>query len=265
MNKTLAIGTIAASVIAGSTLIGFLTTTIADRNTVQAKQIVMQEIQHQAKLPKPNLNVGIATNNDSFRNVAAYKQSLIFDLQGEARVFEGTYNYAIKQGRKIIASGFGTASMGGPEWGEVNQKIAVPVKKLSGHDPLTIELYEIDQESGKQVRKVNIPLTLGTSSAKSENESFRNMKIAPASLKYSIKGEARMFEGTYNYVVKQGEKEITTGFGTASIGAPDWGKVNQTITIPTAKLNGDQPLTLELFSLDQESGEAVDKLTFDLA
>jgi len=35
--------------------------------------------------------------------------------------------------------------------------------------------------------------------------------------------------------------------------APDWGKVEQTISVPTRKLAGDEPLTLELFSIDQVS------------
>ncbi|MNH46424.1 Immunoglobulin-like domain of bacterial spore germination [compost metagenome] len=48
----------------------------------------------------------------------AEKQNLLFEIKGEASVYEGTYYYTIKQGDKIIASDFGTASAAGPDWGE---------------------------------------------------------------------------------------------------------------------------------------------------
>ncbi|MGO4347218.1 hypothetical protein AB4Z45_17175 [Paenibacillus sp. MCAF9] len=67
---------------------------------------------------------------------------------------------------------FGTASVGGPEWGKVNQTIIVPVNKLSLDIPLHIELYEIHQESVEQVRKVIIPLTMYASSKKSITNHF---------------------------------------------------------------------------------------------
>ncbi|MGO4347219.1 hypothetical protein AB4Z45_17180 [Paenibacillus sp. MCAF9] len=49
--------------------------------------------------------------------------------------------------------------------------------------------------------------------------------ITPVSVNYSLKGEARLSEGTYHYTLKHGEKVLASGFGTATIGAPDWGKV----------------------------------------
>ncbi|MGG1635871.1 Gmad2 immunoglobulin-like domain-containing protein [Paenibacillus sp. NRS-1760] len=215
--KKIVVGTVVASVIAGATLIGLMTNSVSDRSIVQAKENVNQITQQHVKQPTANIS------NDSFRNIEAAKQSLVFEINGEASLFEGTYHFTIKQGDKIIMTDFGTASVGGPEWGKVNQTIIVPVNKLSLDNPLHIELYEIDQESGEQVRKINMPLTMYASSKKVDNESFRNLMITPVSVDYSLKGET--FRGTYNYTLKHGEKVLASGFGTASIGAPDWGKV----------------------------------------
>ncbi|MGO4696258.1 Gmad2 immunoglobulin-like domain-containing protein [Paenibacillus sp. 2TAB26] len=217
--KKIVIGTVVTSVIAGVTLIGLLTNSVSDRSIVQAKENVNQITQQHVKQPNASIS------NDSFHNIEAAKQSLVFEINGEASLFEGTYHFTIKQGDKIIMTGFGTASVGGPEWGKVNQTIIVPVNKLSLDIPLHIELYEIDQESGEQVRKINMPLTMYANSKKVDNESFRNLMITPVSVDYSLKGEARLSEGTYHYTLKHGEKVLASGFGTASIGAPDWGKV----------------------------------------
>jgi len=260
MNK-IAIGAFAVSVVAGATLIGFLTSSIEGRNFVQAKQIALYEATQQQKSIPP---AGSLANSDSFRNVKAVKQSLVFELKGEARVSEGTYNYAVKQGMKTIVFGYGTASIGAPEWGTVAQKIVVPADKLSGDAPLVLEVYEINQENGERVNRIRTPLTLDANAGINGNDAFRNLKAAPVSVNYKITGEARMLEGTYLYTVKQDRQEIVSGFGTASSGAPDWGKMNSTIAVPAKNASSDSPLSLELFSRDEESGDTVGKITVGL-
>lgn len=196
MNKT-AIATIVASVIAGTSCFGYFTNVTIDRNVDRIKQI---DTHQQVKQP-------IANESNSFRNIKVTSQSVAFVIKGEASVFEGTFHYTVKQGEKVIVENFGTASIGGPEWGKVEQQINIPWNKMSGHSPLTIELYEIDQESGQKVRVMQIPLTIGSDSNSYKNESFRNITVAPVSFEYSIKGEARLHEGTFNYDVKQGVKK----------------------------------------------------------
>jgi len=250
------ITTIAATLIAGATT--YAAPSIMDRNVAKDKQV---ETHQQTKQIAVN-----QSDSDSFRSIEAALQNLSFTIKGEARVFEGTYHYTVKQGRKVILQSFGTVSKGGPEWGEFEQKIDIPVNKLIGDTPLTLEIFELDQEeNGKQIREVTIPLTKTVSNKIYKNDSFRNIMVETATHEYSLTGEARLFEGTYHYAVKQGDKEITTGFGTASIGAPDWGKINETLLIPANKLSRDQPLMLELFSIDQESGKAVDIKTIPLS
>ncbi|WP_068533145.1 Gmad2 immunoglobulin-like domain-containing protein [Paenibacillus glacialis] len=213
------------------------------------------------------MNVIKTTDNQAFRNIkvaAAAQTTTEFTMTGQASVFEGTYQYVMKQGERVIVKGFGTASQGGPEWGTISQTISIPNSKLSSKQSLTLELFEVDQESGAIVNKLIVPLNV---SQTVNNQVFRNIKLVPATkttIEYEVTGQASVFEGTYQYAVKQGEREIVKGFGTASQSGPEWGTISQTISIPKSKLYGKQPLTLELFEIDQESGAVVNKLALAL-
>jgi len=97
-----------------------------------------------------------------------------------------------------------------------------------------------------------------------KEETFRNVKVSERFVQYIVSGKARVHEGTYNYAVKQADVVVAEGFGTASMGAPEWGTFSQEVSIPASKLSGDQPLTFELYEIDMESGEAVNKVVFEL-
>ncbi|TVX88305.1 Gmad2 immunoglobulin-like domain-containing protein [Paenibacillus agilis] len=259
--KTKTIAIVTASILAGSSLLGYVGTTWAGKQQQPSAQ-TKQEV----KIPnvlaqKPQQEK--TYSNDAFRNIGEVKLSEQYVIKGEARVFEGNYNYVVKQGSKVITKGFNTASKGGPEWGTFSQTITVPVNKLNSMQPLTVELFEVDMESGKEVRKVVVDLN-GKGSVK-QNDSFRGVKVVSANVQVAIKGEAQVHEGTYNYAVKQGNKVIAQGFGTASMGAPEWGQVKHTISIPKNKVFGKEALTLELFEVDMESGKAVNKLVMPIA
>ncbi|WP_028594677.1 Gmad2 immunoglobulin-like domain-containing protein [Paenibacillus assamensis] len=261
--KTKTIAIVTASILAGSTLLGYVGTTWAGKQQqppTQTKQEVKVPNVLVQKPQKPQQEKTYA--NDAFRNIGEVKLSEQYVIKGEARVFEGSYNYVVKQGSKVIAKGFNTASKGGPEWGTFSQTITVPVSKTAKKQPLTVELFEVDMESGKQVNKVVVDVN-GKGNAK-QNDAFRGVKVASAKLQASVKGEARVFEGTYHYAVKQGKTTITEGYGTASIGAPEWGTLNQTISMDKGKVSDKQPLTLELFEMDMESGKATNKLVLPI-
>jgi len=213
------------------------------------------------------LNVIKTVENQAFRNIKVApvtKTTTEFSVSGEASVFEGTYQYVMKQGERVIGKGFGTASQGGPEWGNISQTISIPNSKLSSKQSLTLELFEVDQESGAIVNKLIAPLNV---SQTVNNQVFRNIKLVPTiktTIDYAVTGQARVFESNYQYSVKQGERVIVNGFGTASQSGPEWGNISQNISIPKSKLNGKESLTLELFEIDQESGAIVNKLSLAL-
>ncbi|MCR8845233.1 Gmad2 immunoglobulin-like domain-containing protein [Paenibacillus sp. SC116] len=259
--KTKTIAIITASILAGSSLLGYVGTTWAGKQQQPSTQTKQEVKVPNVLVQKPQQEK--TYSNDAFRNIGEVKLSEQYVIKGQARVFEGNYNYVVKQGSKIVAEGFGTASKGGPEWGAFSQTITVPVSKLNSTQPLTVELFEIDMESGKQVNKVVVALN-GKGKVK-YSDAFRGVKVASSTAQVAVKGEARVHEGTYNYAVKQGGKVIAQGFSTASIGAPEWGQVKQTISIPKSKVFGKEALTLELFEVDMESGKAVNKLIMPIA
>jgi len=177
------------------------------------------------------LNVINTVDNQAFRNIKvapATKTTTEFSVSGEASVFEGTYQYVMKQGERVIGKGFGMASQSGPEWGKISQTISIPNSKLSSKQSLTIELFEIDQESGAIANKLIAPLNV---SQTVNNQVFRNIKLIPTTkttIDYAVTGQASVFEGNYQYAVKQGERVIVNGFGTASQSGPAWVRSHKT-------------------------------------
>jgi Immunoglobulin-like domain of bacterial spore germination len=244
--KTIAFFT--ATILAGSAVAGVMNTSWANQASGQAQQQVSTKE---------------ATKQQMFRNIKLSEPAILYTLKGEASVFEGTYHYVVKQGKRLITKGFGTASLGGPEWGTFSQAILVPANKISGNEPLTLEMFEVDQESGKVVNQLTVPLN--ESGDIKPNKVFRNMKLSTSSVVYTVTGEASVFEGTYQYKVKQGEQIVAKGFGTAEMGAPEWGAFTQEIVIPTDKLSKDVPRALELYEIDAESGDEVNKIVIPLA
>ncbi|WP_429842885.1 Gmad2 immunoglobulin-like domain-containing protein [Brevibacillus sp. FIR094] len=248
MNKK-TITVFAASILTCSVFAGALGTTWANQAT--APVTTQQETK-----------ANEAAKQTMFRNIKLAEPALLYTLQGEASVFEGTYQYAVKQRNHVLAKGFGTASKGGPEWGTFAQTITLPTSELIGNEPLMLEMFEINQENGAIINKLSIPLD--SSDIVKNNNVFRNLKLAAPSVVYTVSGEASVFEGTYQYAVKQGEQVVAKGFGTASKGGTEWGEFSQEIVIPLSNLSKNKPSTLELFEIDQESGEMKNKLVLPL-
>ncbi|MFF0827393.1 Gmad2 immunoglobulin-like domain-containing protein [Brevibacillus sp. NPDC003359] len=244
MNKK-TITVFAASILTCSVFAGALGTTWANQ---AATPVTTQQETKANDSAKQNM----------FRNIKLTEPALLYTLKGEASVFEGTYQYAVKQGKHVLAKGFGTASQGGPEWGTFAQTVKIPISELIENEPLTLEMFEVNQENGEIINKLSIPLN--SSDKVKNNNVFRNLKLAAPSVVYTVSGEASVFEGTYQYAVKQGEQIVAKGFGTASKGGPEWGEFSQEIVIPLKNLSQNKPSTLELFEIDQESGQMKNKM-----
>ncbi|WP_314590353.1 Gmad2 immunoglobulin-like domain-containing protein [Paenibacillus terrigena] len=238
--QTIALFT-AATLLAGTALVGSVNTIWAQQPTA----LMQQQVKDQ-----------------NFRNVKIAESTVTYTIKGDAQVHEGTYHYTLKQHGKVLAKGFGTASMGAPEWGTINQQISVSSSKLSGNKGLSLEMYEVDSATGDHVNNVTVPLHKSNNTAK--NKVFRNLKLSESTVTYTAKGEAKVNEGTYHYATKQDGKTLVKGFGTASIGAPDWGTFTQQITIPSSKIAANKSLFLELYEVDQATGKIVNKKTIQM-
>ncbi|USG63934.1 sporulation protein [Brevibacillus ruminantium] len=92
----------------------------------------------------------------------------------------------------------------------------------------------------------------GDSSAYS-NDIFQDVTVAKeAADTYTVKGKARVFEATFQYVVEDGHNELTKGTVQSSVAAPEWGDFQFTV-----KVKKDQPnstLTLVLFEASAKDG-----------
>lgn len=110
----------------------------------------------------------------------------------------------------------------------------------------------------EDVYAYNIP---GTDQGKIyQNEAFRQVTVERSATGLCvISGEARVFEATISYVVTSGQTQLTTGYTTASRGAPDWGSFQ--IELDLARLHAQgQPLAITLYEASSENGRPLHEL-----
>jgi hypothetical protein len=81
--------------------------------------------------------------------------TLSLRVEGWARCFEATLQYSLEDGHDVLASGFATASAGGPEWGwfEIDLKFEQPTSP-----GLTLRLFEYSAEDGSVIHEAVVPL-----------------------------------------------------------------------------------------------------------
>lgn len=95
------------------------------------------------------------------------------------------------------------------------------------------------------------------------NNVFRNVtveKTAPNT--FLIKGQARIFEAVYNWVVEDGHNELKNGYGMTDAGAPEWG--NFSFTLEVAKQRPNSVPHLILFEVSAKDGSRKDELPVPL-
>jgi heme/copper-type cytochrome/quinol oxidase subunit 2 len=100
------------------------------------------------------------------------KEQVTYIVTGQARVWEASYSYRVKAGKKEIVKGYGTASTGAPEWGDFKEEITVNKQKN-----LTLELFEVSQENGKDINKLIIKLDKAKGKTY-KNKAFRDVKVS---------------------------------------------------------------------------------------
>lgn len=97
-----------------------------------------------------------------------------------------------------------------------------------------------------------------------ENSAFRKIAVTGSQGTYTVTGEARIFEATYQYEVSDGHQVFMKGFGTASSGAPDWGTFTINVNIAPSKLPVNGTVTIFLFEESAKDGSVVNELAFAL-
>ncbi len=130
-------------------------------------------------------------------------------------------------------------------------------------DNKTTQTTKTDNTTVNEKQSVDTNLNLVKSDSVYSNARFRNVTVTDLGNGiYDINGEAKVFEATLNYNLRQGKEESDVAHTTTSKGAPDWGKFNFTINSTIFKVN--VPLYVILFESSAKDGSKLDELSIKL-
>ncbi len=91
-----------------------------------------------------------------------------------------------------------------------------------------------------------------------DNSAFRNIQVSGENGEYVIKGEVRVFEAVFMYVVEDGHNELIseTPF-QANEGAPTWSKFELKLSVEKEKLPTNGTISAHLFERSANDGSIV--------
>lgn len=91
------------------------------------------------------------------------------------------------------------------------------------------------------------------------NDRFRKVVVEKTGEhKFLIKGEARVFEAAFSWVVEDGHEELKTGHEMTDAGAPEWGKFSFTVDVQKKRANST--LHLIIFESSPKDGSRQSEL-----
>lgn len=95
--------------------------------------------------------------NDRFREVRVKRLDTdLFEISGEAQVFEGNFNWTLEDGHRVLKQGHEPTSAGAPEFGEFNFRLIAA--KRDSNSTLHLILFESSAKNGKRQHELPIPL-----------------------------------------------------------------------------------------------------------
>lgn len=115
--------------------------------------------------------------------------------------------------------------------------------------PAQLNKQTIDAKPFQMTQTFDVP---------SSEEAFRNVEVTGKDGQYTVKGEARVYEGQVEYMVEDGHMVLVEKSSVqASQGAPNWGTFEFNINIEKDKLPGNGTLTLTLFTTSPKDGSMI--------
>jgi hypothetical protein len=85
------------------------------------------------------------------------------------------------------------------------------------------------------------------------NDRFRNVVVEKnGGHTFVVKGEARVFEAGFSWVIEDGHEELKKGFQMTSAGAPEWGKFH--FMVDARKKKANSILHLIIFEASPKDG-----------
>jgi hypothetical protein len=95
------------------------------------------------------------------------------------------------------------------------------------------------------------------------NKRFKNVYVEKlGDTSYRVMGQAQVFEAAYSWYLTDGEKEISSGYGTTDAGAPEFG--NFSFVLNTGKRPAGKALHLVLFESSAKDGSRQHELPIRL-
>jgi len=211
----------------------------------------------------------VIVENDVFKIFEPSPHSEVEDfitIRGLASVNEGTIQYELEDGHFIFASGYTTANSGAPEWGEF--ELIIDVAEVP-NGSVTLFLFEESAKDGSQKNELSIPLQVIKENNYEdkvvlENNAFKIFSPVPhteVTNKITVRGLARVNEGTIQYELEDGHFIFASGYTTANSGAPEWGEFELIIDVAEVP-NGS--VTLFLFEESAKDGSKINKVIIPL-
>ncbi|MCA1031028.1 hypothetical protein LCL95_08345 [Bacillus timonensis] len=105
---------------------------------------------------KATTTLRIPKMNTAFRNVQVSGEDGVYTVTGEARVFEGSFFYAVEDGHDyVIAETVVNGLEGAPSWAPFKISINISMDKLPENGTLTLNLFERSAKDGSIVNLYN--------------------------------------------------------------------------------------------------------------
>ncbi len=133
-------------------LIGGCNSRVADKPVQEKTDTLMVE----KEMPTPPTSKKVYANA-RFKDVTVERTGdHTFLISGKGQVFEATISWVVEDGHDELLTGFVTADMGAPEWG--NFSFTVDITKKRENSTLTLILFESSAEDGS--RQAELPVLL---------------------------------------------------------------------------------------------------------
>lgn len=97
-----------------------------------------------------------------------------------------------------------------------------------------------------------------------ENNAFRSIQITGSKGKYTVTGEARVFEAVMNYAVTDGHRYLLKKTHNLKEGAPVWSPFTLNIELPASQLPANGTLTIEIFEYSAKDGSQANLIILPL-
>jgi hypothetical protein len=96
-------------------------------------------------------------DNNAFQNMDKVGNGLVFTVNGEARVYEGVFQYEVIEAGNVVQSGVETVPEGAPTWSPFSLYFDL-TNVVSGTNNIVLELFVYSAKDGSKIDVVTIPI-----------------------------------------------------------------------------------------------------------